>query len=70
MVLLAYYIGFLLGEEMRHQAYKGKKRKLYSGLFVLLKQNIALSKRQVAEIMDNVYIIFRKIILGYVRSHV
>ena len=25
MVLLAYYIGFVIGEEMRRQIYKGKK---------------------------------------------
>lgn len=69
MVLLAYCIGFMVGEEMRDQAYiNTKKWQRFSGLFVLLKQNISFSKRKMDEIMQNVYTILRRIILGYVRS--
>jgi len=70
LVLLAYCIGFLLGEHIRDVIYDGKKWRRYSGLFILLKQKIQLSKEVIEEIMEKVYLLFMKIILGNVRTNV
>ena len=44
-VLIAYAIGFLLGEFLRDEQYQGdkKKRANYSGLFILLRHKSTLS---------------------------
>ena len=55
MVLLSYLIALLIGEGIREVGYAGKKRKLYSGLFILL---YGLSIR------------FGRIALGNVRTYV
>jgi len=70
LVLFAYSIGFLLGEGFRDRMYEGKKWCRYSGLFILLRQKIQLSEEVIAEVMDNVYLFFMRIVLGYVRTHV
>ena len=48
LLLLAYVIGFLVGEEIRDRAYSGKKWRNYSGLFVLLKQRVNLAKEKLS----------------------
>jgi hypothetical protein len=70
LVLLAYSIGFLLGEGIRDRMYEGKKWHRYSGLFILLKQRIQLSEETIAEVIDEVYLLFMRIVLGYVRTNV
>ena len=70
MVLLAYAIAFLIGEEIRDRIYQGKKWKLYSGLFIVLKQHVWLSIETLSDIINCVYWHFRGIILGDVRTHV
>ena len=70
MVLLSYSIGLLIGEGIREVEYTGKKRKLYSGLFILLKRKILLSEAVIADIMNNVYLFFCDIVLCNVRTHV
>jgi len=70
LVLLAYSIGFLLGEGIRDRMYEGKKWRRYSGLFILLKQKIQLSEAVIAEVIDDVYLLFMRIVLGYVRTNV
>jgi hypothetical protein len=70
LVLLAYSIGFLLGEGIRDRMYEGKKWHRYSGLFILLKQRIQLDKKVIAEVIDNVYLLFMRVIWGNVRTHV
>jgi transposase len=70
LVLLAYTIGFLLGEGLRDRMYEGRKWCQYSGLFILLKQKIQLNRKVFAEIMDNVYLLFMRILLGNVRTHI
>lgn len=46
LVLIAYAIGLLVGEQLRDQVYgSGEKRELYSGLFVLLKQQLRLARK-------------------------
>ena len=70
LVLFAYSIGFLLGEGIRDRIYGGKKWHRYSGLFILLKQKIQMSEEAIAEVIDGVYLIFTRIVLGYVRTHV
>ena len=70
MVLLAYCIGFLLGEEIRDRVYTGEKRKQYSGLFILLKRSDSIVKQIWEDIMNAVWRLFRRMVLGYVRTHV
>jgi len=69
MVLFSYSIGLLIGEGIREVEYTGKKRKLYSGLFILLKRKILLSEAIIADIVNNVYLFFCNIILGNVRAY-
>ena len=70
LVLLAYSIGLLLGEGVRDRIYEGKKWRCYSGLFILLKQKIHLSENAIDEVINEVYLLFTRIVLGYVRTHV
>ena len=70
MVLVAYAIGLLIGEAVRDQMYQGRKHKLYSGLFILIKQRIRLSKEKLAQIINQVYGFFSAIALGDVRTYV
>lgn len=70
LVLLAYSIGLLIGEEIRERLYTGRKRKLFSGLFILLKRNDNIVKQIWEDIMNAVYSIFTRIVFGYVRTHV
>jgi len=70
MVLLSYSIGLLIGEGIREVEYTGKKRKLYSGLFILLKRKILLSEAAIADIIDNVYLLFCNIVFGGIRTSV
>jgi hypothetical protein len=66
MVLLAYCIGFLIGEEIRDHAYEGKKWKLYSGLFIVLKQRVHLSRETLTDIINCVHSRFRGMVLDNV----
>jgi hypothetical protein len=71
LVLLAYAIGFLIGEKLRDVIYKGSRKwKLYSGLFVLLKRKICISKQHLAQCIHSALNTFSRIILGNVRSPV
>jgi len=70
LVLLAYAIGLLIGEEIRDRVYVGKKRKKFSGLFILLKRNDNLVKHIWEDVMNAVYSLFTRIVFGYVRTHV
>ena len=69
LVALAYTIGFLIGEQIRDRVYSGsKKRKLYSGLFILLKRKIRLAREAFAQVLDSAYTLFRRIVFGNVRT--
>jgi len=70
LVLLAYTIGLLLGEGFRDRMYEGKKWRRYSGLFILLKQKIQLSRKVLAEVINDIYLLFMRIVLGNVRTYV
>ena len=71
LILLAYAIGLLVGETVRDYVYGGgRKWMLYSGLFILLKHKLSISRQVKAQIMKNAFLIFRRIILGDVRIHV
>ena len=70
LVLFAYTIGLLLGEGLRDRIYEGRKWYQYSGLFILLKQKIQLSRKVLAEIIQSVYLLFMRIVLGNVRTYV
>ena len=70
LVLLAYAIGLLIGEEIRERLYIGRKRKLYSGLFILLKRSDSIVTQIWEDIMSAVLCLFRRIVFGYVRTHV
>ena len=70
LVLLAYTIGFLIGEEIRVFVYTGRKHKLYSGLFILLKCKVRLDIAERMKVIECAYLLFRRIILGNVRTHV
>ena len=69
LTLLAYSIGLLLGEEIRRRLYTAGKRKLYSGLFILLKRNDNLATHTWKDIMGAVLSLFRRLVFGYVRTH-
>jgi len=60
LVLLAYAIGLLVGE----------KWKLYSGLFIRLKQQVRLARQEVPRLVTQVLFSFRQMVSGYVPSHV
>ena len=71
LVLLAYAIGLLIGEELRNQVYGGSRKwELFSGLFVLLKHKISKSRHAMAQAIQKAYLLFRRIVFGYVRTHV
>ena len=50
--------------------YTAQKRKLYSGLFILLKRNDNIVKHIWEDIMKAVFLFFRRLAFGYVRTHV
>ena len=70
ILLIAYAIALLIGEDIREQIYPGKKSKLYSGLFILLKHRMQLAKERMAEIITRVHSLFSGITFGDVRTHV
>ena len=69
IVLLAYAIALLIGEDIREPIYQGKKSKLYSGLFILLKHRIRLAREAIGESITRAYSLLSGIILGSVRTH-
>jgi hypothetical protein len=93
LVMLAYAIGVLIGEEVRDQVYglpiqqdeqvtdeeripgqpqmkQGKKWKLYSGLFLLLKQKLPLSAARWRQLVQRVAACFATLVQYPVRSYV
>lgn len=49
LFLFAYSIGLLIGEEIPESVYSEKKRKLYSGLHILIKRKLDLPKEKIRE---------------------
>ena len=80
LVLIAYAIGLLLGESIRDRVYgppedtptarQGKYWKLYSGLFVLLKQKMPLPNHILEQVVSGVQDSFACLALGNVRCYV
>lgn len=83
LLLIAYAIGLLVGESLRDQMYggpppasarfpshSGKRWKLYSGLFVLIKQKIWLSDAVLEQLITTVLRTFTCLVRGDVRSFV
>lgn len=81
LVMIAYSIGLMVGEAIRDRLYdppnpsqkdpgKRPNRKwyYYSGLFVLLKQKITLSLREIIRLLEEVLHNFMLLVRGYVRS--
>jgi len=68
LVLLAYAIALLVGEELRDRVYQGRKWRLYSGLFIFLKQGIRLAKESAHEVIQRAYLSFSQVVLGDVRQ--
>ena len=58
MVLLSCSIVLLIGERIREVGYAGKKRKLYSGVFILLRRKVLLSEAVIADIINDTYLLF------------
>ena len=48
----------------------GEKWKLYSGLFVLLKQRMRLSRYETRRLLNKVFISFKQMVRGHVPSFV
>ena len=63
MVLLSYSIGLLIGEELRESLYSEKKRKLYSGLHILLKRKVSIIGEALEAVINSAYLIFSGIVL-------
>jgi hypothetical protein len=70
LVLIAYAIALLIGEAFREQIYRGRKSKLYSGLFILLRHNMRLANEVIRETITRVHSLFTGIIFGNVRTNV
>jgi hypothetical protein len=70
MVLLSYSIGLLIGETIREVVYTEKKRKLYSGLHILLKRKVIIFGETLKTIIDSAFLVFSNIVLGNVRTYV
>lgn len=79
LVLLAFSIAFLIGEAVRDRVYgpppserhqPGKRWRLYSGLFILLRQKIPLSNRELRHLTWEVLASFSSLLFGDVRTHV
>ena len=68
LVLLAYAIGLLIGEEIRDKVYPEKKARLYSGLFILLKHRLRLTRNVIQKAIENVVALFQTILYGNVRT--
>ena len=67
MILLSYSIGLLIGEELRESLYTEKKRKLYSGLHILLKRKVSIIGETLEAVINSAYMIFSGIVLGSMR---
>jgi len=63
LFLFTYSIGLLIGEEIRESVYSEKKRKLYSGLHILIKRKLELSKEKIDEIINRAFLLFKGILL-------
>lgn len=83
LLLIAYAIGLLVGESLRDEMYNGppsdadssqprtgKRWKLYSGLFILIKQKIWLSQQLLERIITAVLRTFTRLVRGDVRTYV
>lgn len=70
LTLLAYSVGLLLGEEIRRRVYSVEKRKQFSGLYILLRRRDNILSHTWKDIMGAVYALFRRLVFGYVRTHV
>jgi hypothetical protein len=70
IMLLAYAIALLIGEDIRERFYHGKKTRLYSGLFILLKHRIQLAREAIEESVTRAYSLLSSIITGSVRTNV
>ena len=70
ILLMAYAICLLIGEDIREQVYNGRKLKLYSGLFILLKHRMHLAKEALAETITRVHSLLSGIVFGDVRTYV
>ena len=70
MMLIAYAIGLLLGESIRQRVYQGKKFNCYSGLFILLRQHVFLSKESLIQINNQVNCLFTEMVPGNVPTFV
>jgi transposase len=68
MVLLSYSIGLLIGETIRENVYTEKKRKLYSGLHILLKRKVNISGETLKSIINSAYLIFSGIVLCNIQT--
>lgn len=70
LVLLSYSIGLLIGETIRETVYPEKKRKLYSGLHILLKRKVSIIGETLRAVIDSAFLVFSNIALGNVRTYV
>ena len=69
LLVLAYVIGFLIGEQIRDWEYGGSSKwKQYSGLHILIKKKIRLTREELVQVIECAYMLFRRIVLGNVRT--
>ena len=68
MVLLSYSIGLLIGETIRESVYTEKKRKLYSGLHILLKRKVDIYGDTLKSVIYSAYLIFSGIVLCNIQT--
>lgn len=68
MLLLSYSIGLLIGETIRENVYTEKKRKLYSGLHILLKRKVSIFDDTLKAVIDSAFLVFSGIVLCKIRT--
>ena len=62
--------GLLIGETIRESVYTEKKRKLYSGLHILLKRKVSIFGDTLKLVINSAYLLFSSIVLENVQTYV
>jgi hypothetical protein len=69
LLLIAYSLGLLIGEELRQRLYLGCRREQYSGLFILLRHKLRVLRETAKEVIDTVLSFFQCLTPQGVQTH-
>jgi hypothetical protein len=63
LVLIAYTIGVLVGENIRDRIYRSEKKwNRYSGLFILIRQRVTLPRQEIRKMKILAYRLFQQML--------